>query len=151
MSSDLAIGEMVWFATEIMKLDSEEDINFYTIPNTGTGMYKGASYLFADEDGIIELVNQTVNPYLVPITSENLDIIKLGGTQSGGTKSTTKPTTKPTKAPATPEPTQTPAETPEPPAETVEAQPGQTPPPEETELPVEEIPETDEGTMWPVD
>lgn len=133
LSSDLTIGELMWFANETMKLDSEEDINFYTIPIGDTGSYKGASYLFADEEGIIELVNRTVNPYLEPITAENLDIIKLSGTKSGssGTKSTPKPTKKPAE---TPEPTPTPAATPEP-EETV--LPEQTPP-EQTEPPAGE-------------
>jgi len=74
-SSDLDLGEMTWFGTQMINLN-KENLNFYTIPVTD-GMYRGGAYVYADEAGTLELVNQTVNPYTREITADDVDIICL--------------------------------------------------------------------------
>ena len=73
-SSDLELGEMTWFAMQVSEIGSE-NITFETIPVT-TGEYQGYSYCFAVEDGTLDLVNRTVNPYTYDITSDDVDIIE---------------------------------------------------------------------------
>jgi LCP family protein required for cell wall assembly len=100
LSSNLSAGEMIWFATEINKLDKDNDIKFQTVPIAGMGSYNGQSYVYADAEGTVELVNETVNPFVKPITEDNLDIIRESGSKSSsGTSSSSKP--KPTKKPDT--------------------------------------------------
>lgn len=74
-SSDLDLGEMAWFGTQLMNIDSE-NINFHTIPVT-MGWYKRVAYVFAEEEGTLELVNSTVNPFTRDITSSDVDIVNV--------------------------------------------------------------------------
>ena len=75
--TDLSHGELLWFANEMRGLitgTSAGALEFHTLPMLGTS---GAPHWFewADERGIVELVNQTVNPFVRDITSRDLRIV----------------------------------------------------------------------------
>ncbi len=72
--TDLDTGEMLWFAEQLAGLQGTDALSTYTIPILGTsGSPKW--YEYVDAAKTAELVNNTINPYYVPITVENLDVI----------------------------------------------------------------------------
>jgi LCP family protein required for cell wall assembly len=73
--TDIKMHEMLWFAEQLNEVRGKEDaLKTYTLPTVGTSG-PPIWYELADEDGIIELVNRTVNPYLRDIGTADLDII----------------------------------------------------------------------------
>ena len=77
VNSDLAYGELLWFVNQgrvVITGDSSDALTFYTIPMLGTS---GAPhwYELADRDGILELINRTVNPLMRDITRDDLRIV----------------------------------------------------------------------------
>lgn len=73
LDTDLKAGEMLWLAKEALKIEVETGLHFYTYSDK-TFMYKGLSYVYAEEDEALELINSTINPYTTDIT--NLDLIQ---------------------------------------------------------------------------
>ena len=73
--SDLAHGELLWFANEIRRIYGTEALNFYTIPMLGTSG-PPQWYELPDGAGIVELVNRTINPLARDITSADLRIAR---------------------------------------------------------------------------
>jgi len=74
VNSDLASGELLWFANQARNIGGIDALSTYTLPMAGNS---GASpwYEFADEAGILELVNRSVNPFVRDITSQDVRII----------------------------------------------------------------------------
>lgn len=76
IKTNMSVKDMVWFYTNaVTKMDLEESITFHTMPYTGTGLYESQDYVFLDEEGIVELINQTVNPYTTDITAEEINVV----------------------------------------------------------------------------
>ncbi len=73
VKTDLTAGECTWFAKELLKLDFE-NINFYTVPGNYNDYIDGNNYVTIDVDGLLEIVNEHLNPFDVDITTRNLDI-----------------------------------------------------------------------------
>lgn len=73
LDTDLSAANMAFFAEEFLKCKAE-DIRFYT-PNLGGGMIAGYSYVTLDVDQWLEMVNELLNPFNVPITRNNVDIV----------------------------------------------------------------------------
>lgn len=78
LATDLSYGELMWFANQgrsIITSADSDSLQFHTIPMLGTS---GAPhwYELADEAGIIELVNRTVNPFKRDITAADLRIVR---------------------------------------------------------------------------
>ena len=73
--SDLTTGELMWFASQARHIGGIENLNIYTLPMAGTSGAP-AWYEFADQAGIIELVNRTVNPLVRDITASDLRIVR---------------------------------------------------------------------------
>ncbi|MCL2376931.1 MAG: LCP family protein [Defluviitaleaceae bacterium] len=73
--SDLAMGELLWFANQAINIGGTEALHTYTLPMLGTS---GAPYWYelADEEGILELINRTINPLVRDITAEDLRIVQ---------------------------------------------------------------------------
>jgi len=72
--TDLKSGNMIWLAGQLGDLRGTEALSMHVMPTTGTSglpMY----YEYLDEPAIIELLNETINPYTVDIKAEDLDII----------------------------------------------------------------------------
>ena len=66
--------DILWFANEFKKIESADALTMHTLPTSGTVRFN-LSYEILDEDGILELVNATVNPYKKNIEPKDLDII----------------------------------------------------------------------------
>ncbi|WMM24993.1 LCP family protein [Tissierella sp. MB52-C2] len=72
--SDIKTENMLWFADQLNRIKGTEALSTYTMPTTGTSgvpMY----YEYLDKDGILELVNDTINPYKKDIENIHVDII----------------------------------------------------------------------------
>jgi len=69
--SDLSPGELLWFATQARSIGGADAIGLYTLPISGTSGLP-FWYELPDEEGILELVNRTVNPFVRDITAEDL-------------------------------------------------------------------------------
>lgn len=73
LTTDLQTGEMLWFAKEALGIDTETGLHFYTFAEQSC-MYKGLSYVYAEEEEALALINSSINPYTTDIT--DLDLIK---------------------------------------------------------------------------
>ena len=72
--SDISLGNMVWFAEQLLNEFGTEAFSMHTIPTIGTSgppMY----YEILDRAGIVQLVNRTINPYTRNIEAMHLSII----------------------------------------------------------------------------
>jgi len=73
--SDITAGNMIWFANELREIRGTDALSTYTIPTTGTSGLP-MFYEFLCEEGILELVNRTVNPFIRDIEAHDIDIIR---------------------------------------------------------------------------
>ena len=72
--SDINAGNMLWFASQLNGIQGTDALSLHTIPTIGTsGLPMWYEYL--DESAIVELVNQTINPFTIEIQPKDLDII----------------------------------------------------------------------------
>lgn len=79
METSLSGEDILYYAKEFMKLDSE-NINFYTMPGDTSGSICGASYVFCDIDAWLDMVNEYLNPWEETVTCVNVDIVtNMGG------------------------------------------------------------------------
>ncbi len=76
LRSNLDVGQMAWIGQQIMKLE-EDSIKFHTLPGDPSAYYKRANYFLVDRTRAIELINETINPFTVPITKDNVNISHL--------------------------------------------------------------------------
>jgi LCP family protein required for cell wall assembly len=72
--TDLTAEDMLWFASEISNIKGTEALSVYTMPTTGNS---GAPmwYEYLDGPAIVELLNETINPYNRPIQLKDLEIV----------------------------------------------------------------------------
>jgi len=73
LKTDLDAGEILWLAKEALGVDTENGLHFHTYAEHSC-MYKGLSYVYAEEDEALALINSSINPYTTDIT--DLDLIK---------------------------------------------------------------------------
>lgn len=72
--TDMNTSDLTWFAGRIKDITDTDALSTHTMPTTGTsGLPK--YYELLDKDKIIELVNETINPYTVNIKPEDVDIL----------------------------------------------------------------------------
>lgn len=77
VETNLSLRDMQWFARKVMQFDPEKDITVQTLPFSGSGDYRGHNYLYLEANEVINMVNQTINPYTRDITIEDVSIIRL--------------------------------------------------------------------------
>jgi len=72
--SNLEARDVLWFAGELNKIRGTDALSSYIMPTTGTS---GAPfyYEFLDMFGVLRLVNDTINPFLLDIEPKDIDII----------------------------------------------------------------------------
>lgn len=92
VESDLSLGEMLWLAKAGMNLE-DENINMFTLPGIKSTSYWSRnyhnyqSYILADADENVKLVNEYFNPYDTPITKSMLDVVFINADGSLSTTS----------------------------------------------------------------
>ena len=73
VETDLQLGELMWFASQALGMDADT-IQSCTMPNESR-THRGGSYVFADIEEMLPLLNEQFNPYLRDITEEDLQVI----------------------------------------------------------------------------
>jgi len=74
VDTNLTTGNIIWFATEFLKLDAE-DIQFHALPAQTNDSIRGFSYCTIYPEEWLALVNERLNPMNYDITLEDVDII----------------------------------------------------------------------------
>jgi LCP family protein required for cell wall assembly len=124
VKTDMTLQNIIWLASELYKLDSE-NITFTTLPGNYGATVNGDSYVTIYVDDWLEVINDKLNPFTEPIRPDELSIYtrnsskelyltngELAGNQSWGrTSNSSSSTPRPTATPA-PAPTQNSAPTP---------------------------------------
>ena len=75
VSTDLTVGNLIWFGQKAIGIDVETDVKFCTLPYTGYS--RGTSYLLPRVDALLETVNSGMNPYQRDIRSGDLEVLCL--------------------------------------------------------------------------
>ena len=70
--TNMDYSEMLWFGGQLANL-REMTLSTHTIPTTGTSGSPGW-YELPDRDGILELINETISPFVGEITAEMVNI-----------------------------------------------------------------------------
>ena len=74
VETDLTYGNLIWFAQEFYKMDSE-NIRFHTLPANYWDSINGASYVTIYANEWLELINEYLNPYDEDITMDALSVL----------------------------------------------------------------------------
>lgn len=80
VDTDLTVGNILAFAQLAVGMDAENDVNFVSMPCTLVS-YGGASLATANQDELLELLNDGINPYQDEIKASDLQLMyrKKGG------------------------------------------------------------------------
>ena len=80
VDTDLTVGNILAFAQLAIGMDTENGVKFAAMPYYGV-MYNGASLVCAQQDELLELLNDGINPYLDDIQASDLQLMyqKSGG------------------------------------------------------------------------
>lgn len=78
IKTDMDVQNMLWFYSNVVsKMDFGSDLIMTAAPTQGTGKYLGQHYVYLDPQGVVDTVNQGINPYTVPLIVEDLHIVNL--------------------------------------------------------------------------
>ena len=115
VKTDLSVGNILAFAKSAYGMDPETGVSFQTAPLASEARYKGAAMVALSGEGILEIVNNGMNPYLRDIELRDLELIykksngsfgvtsgQLADPKMGGT--TTVTATKPATSNKNPKP-----------------------------------------------
>ena len=69
VETDLSLGNLAWLGTEAIGMGADA-IDFATLP----GEWK-SPYIYLDQDEVLSLVNQCLNPYVEDRLPEDLNIL----------------------------------------------------------------------------
>ncbi len=73
VETDLKLSDMMWFASKAMGVDADT-IQSCTMPNEAHTFRRG-SYVFANMEALVDLMNEQFNPYSRDITAEDLQVM----------------------------------------------------------------------------
>ena len=78
VNTELTVGNLVWLGQQALSIGLE-NIHFYTLPGEGKNLvdvpFWDGNYYVLDAQGVLELVNDSFNPYDQPLTLEDMDIL----------------------------------------------------------------------------
>ena len=78
VDTDLTVGNLVWLGQQALTMGLD-NIHFYTLPGEAKNLedvpFWDGSYYVLDAQGVLELVNDSFNPYDQPLTLEDMDIL----------------------------------------------------------------------------
>lgn len=78
METDLSADNIRFYIKEFLKIDFE-NISFMTLPGNTNGGLFGLSYVFADIDAWIDMVNDNLNPWVARVGVQNVDMVTYEG------------------------------------------------------------------------
>ena len=74
VKTDLTTGNLVWLGTQALDFGLDS-VQYLTLPGDGSARYRGESVYALDPESTLALVNEALNPYVAPITREDMDIL----------------------------------------------------------------------------
>lgn len=74
VSTDLSIGNILAFAQAANGMDADQGVNFVTMPWTNA-YYPGVSMILPVVDELLEILNESFNPYLSDIQASDLQVL----------------------------------------------------------------------------
>jgi len=75
--TNIALGDLIWFGKEFMKLDAG-GISFQTLPGNASDSILGLSYVTIYVGEWLELVNDRLNPFSAEIAADSVSILTRG-------------------------------------------------------------------------
>ncbi len=77
VSTDLSVSDMLYFASQAVNLDLNEDIQTATLEGRGDGVYRGYRYCYElAPEAVLEQVNTLINPYEQELTLDDMNLAK---------------------------------------------------------------------------
>ena len=73
VETDLKLSDLMWFASKALGMDADT-IQSCTMPNEAH-TFRGGSYVFANGEELVDLVNRQFNPYSRDVTEDDLQIM----------------------------------------------------------------------------
>ncbi len=77
VQTDLTANNIAFYVREFLQM-KEENVRFQTAPGKGISI-RGGSYFELDVDGWLAMINESLNPYDMDVTAENLDVLRALG------------------------------------------------------------------------
>lgn len=78
LKTNMDVQEMLWFFSNVVtKMNFSQDLVMTNAPIEGTGRYLGQDYVYLDPQGVVDTVNQGINPYTEKLIVEDLHIVNL--------------------------------------------------------------------------
>lgn len=77
VESDLSFANLLWFGTQFLGPDLEENLHFTVLPGNIDGSYHKLSYVLLYPDEIVELMNSSFNPYRANLIESDLEILQV--------------------------------------------------------------------------
>jgi len=74
VKTDLTVGNLVWIG-EIALSAGMENIQFYTLPGDGSGLYKKISYYILCPEEVLTLINGSFNPYEQDLSLQDMHLM----------------------------------------------------------------------------
>ena len=75
VTTDLTVGNILAFAQLAYGMNPDEDVSFVTAPIGASFTYRGAAMITLDETGLLEILNDTMNPYTEEIKASDLQLV----------------------------------------------------------------------------
>jgi len=75
VTTDLTVGNIMAFAQSALGMDPEEGVTFRTAPLAASFFYNKAALVTLDGKGVLEIVNNGMNPYLRDIEMGDLELV----------------------------------------------------------------------------
>lgn len=75
VETDLTVGNILAFAEKAVGMDTESGIEFFTAPVAEYFIYKTAAMLTLDPQGMLDVVNEKMNPYEEDVIIEDLELL----------------------------------------------------------------------------
>jgi len=80
VSTDLSLNDMLYFASQAVKVDLGTGVETATLPGRGDAKYMGYKYCYElDHEKSLEIINSLINPYDREMTLEDMNLVKAQG------------------------------------------------------------------------
>lgn len=80
VSTDLSLNDMLYFASQAIKVDLGTGVETATLPGRGDAKYMGYKYCYElDHEQSLDIINRLINPYDREMTLEDMNLVKAQG------------------------------------------------------------------------
>lgn len=75
VATDLTVGNILAFAEQAIGMNTETGVSFETAPLADSFRYDGMALVTLDPEGVLEIINTSMNPYREDIEVEDLEML----------------------------------------------------------------------------